>query len=107
MLISISSIHQPTLDTQRGRLDASRVQYYMQLEEIRDTLVYENPTNLERIPVNGHHRIESARRLGWTHIDADVRPGTRQDASKYRDLGPRRPWSEIERECSKGRSLEE
>lgn len=99
MLIPISSIHQPTLDTQRGRLDESRVQYYMQHpEEIRDVLVYENLANHERIPINGHHRIESARRLGWTHIGADIRPGTRQDALKYCDLEPRRPWSEVERE---------
>lgn len=76
-------------------------------DEIRDVLVYENPTNLERIPVNGHHRIGSARRLGWTHIDADLRPGTRQDALKYRELGPRQPWSEIERKRGQSQSNEE
>uniref|UniRef100_UPI0019407939 ParB N-terminal domain-containing protein n=1 Tax=Virgisporangium aliadipatigenens TaxID=741659 RepID=UPI0019407939 len=66
--------------------------------EIRGVLVYEGPDSGERITVNGHHRVEAARRLGWRDIDVDLRPGTRQDALSYQDL-VRKPWSEIEGEA--------
>jgi hypothetical protein len=99
-IIRIESLYQPALDTQRGRLDESRIRYYIDHpDEIRGVLIYENPANHERILVNGYHRVESARRLGWTDIDADLRPGTRVDARRYPDL-EHRPWSEIEAESS-------
>jgi ParB-like nuclease domain len=98
MIISIDSLYQPHLETQRSHLDQSRIQFYINhTGEIRGVLVYENPLDGERILVNGHHRVESARRLNWAQIDADVRTGTRQDTLSYRDL-ERRPWSEIENE---------
>jgi DNA-binding IclR family transcriptional regulator len=79
-------------------LDESRIQYYLShADEVKDLLVYENPSDGERILVNGHHRVESARRLGWAHIDAELQVGTRAQALMYRDLD-RKPWSEIERE---------
>jgi hypothetical protein len=98
-VILIASLHQPTLEAHRAGLDESRVRYFMaHPDEIKDVVVYENPAGGERIPVNGHHRVESARRLGWDRISADLRPGTRQDALLYRDLAVRRPWSDIERD---------
>jgi hypothetical protein len=96
--ILIESLHQPTLDSRRGRLDEDRIRYYMNhSDEIAGVLVYENPVNGERITVNGHHRVESARRLGSMYIEADLQPGTRKDALRYWDP-VHRPWSEIERE---------
>ena len=98
--ILIASLHQATLEAHRAGLDESRVRYYMaHPQEIAGVLVYQNPADGERISVNGHHRLESARRLGWTRIDADLRAGTRQDALAYRDLTVRRPWSDIERDA--------
>ena len=97
--ILIESLHQGTLEAHRAGLDESRVRYYMaHPEQIAGVLVYQNPADGERIPVNGHHRLEAARRLGRTRIDADLRAGTRQDALLYRDLAVRRPWSDIERD---------
>lgn len=95
--ILISSLHQPTLDNQRGRLDQSRVRYFLKHpDEIRNVLVYENPTDGERILVNGFHRVEAARILGRTMVAADLRPGTRSEAVLYLDAQERQPWSEIE-----------
>jgi hypothetical protein len=100
-IISIESLYQPALDTQRHQLDESRIRHYMNHPDaIRAVLVYENQANGERILVNGHHRVESAQRLGRTEIDADIRPGTRVDATLYRDL-VRRPWSEVEAETGR------
>jgi hypothetical protein len=90
-MIPIESLHQPTLHTHRDGLDQGRIQHYVKHpDEIRGILVYEDPANGLRITVNGHHRVESARRLGWTDIDADIRPGVPQDALIYQDL-ERRP----------------
>lgn len=101
-MIPIESLHQPTLDTQRLRWDEERIRYFMRHPaEIRGVLVYENPVDGERITANGHHRVESARRLGWPDIDADLRPGTRHDALSYRDL-ERKPWSEVEGGAASG-----
>jgi hypothetical protein len=98
-MIPIESLYRPALDSQRNGLDESRIQYFMaHPDEIRGVLVYENPVDGERIVVNGYHRVESARRLSWTHVDTDVRQGTRVDALRYRDL-VRKPWSEVVREA--------
>ncbi|EOD69917.1 ParB N-terminal domain-containing protein [Amycolatopsis vancoresmycina] len=96
--IPIKSLHQGNLDTQRSGLDESRIQYFIDHPtEIEGILVYEAPSDGERVTVNGHHRVEAARRLGWTTIEAKLRPGTRTDALTYMDM-KRKPWSEIEAE---------
>jgi hypothetical protein len=96
--ILIGSLFQPPLELRRRNLDESRIRYYLKHpNEIRGVLVYESSDNSELILVNGHHRVESARRLGWTEIDADIQPGTRVDANRYWDPD-HRPWSEIERD---------
>jgi len=85
VLIEIASLHQGTIENQRSRLDGMCVESYMvHLDGADPVLVYEN--DRERILVNGHHRVEAARRLGRTSIRADVRSGTRQNAVQYRDL---------------------
>lgn len=94
--IPIKSLHQGNLETQRSGLDESRIQYFIDHPtEIEDILVYEAPSDGERVTVNGHHRVEAARRLGWTVIEAKLRPGTRTDVLAYMDI-ERKPWSEIE-----------
>jgi hypothetical protein len=85
--IQIVSLHQGTLDHQRHGLDESCIERYMaDLDAANPVLLYANESNGERILVNGRHRVEAARRLGRTSIKADVRPGTREDATLYRDL---------------------
>jgi hypothetical protein len=82
--IDIASLHQGALDTQRPHLDQACVERYMaDLHAAPPVLVYEHAG--ERILVNGHHRVEAARRLGRTWIEAEVRPGTRLDATRYFD----------------------
>jgi hypothetical protein len=101
-LIEINSLHQLHLDIQRDHLDECRVQYYLSHPgEIREVLIYENPHGGERILVNGHHRVEAARRLNQSQIDAELKPGTRIDASMYRD-SERKPWSEIRQTAGEG-----
>ena len=64
MLIPLSSLCQQVLEHRRGQLNESRVQHYLRHpQEIRDVLVYENPTTGEQIVVNGNHRTEAARHL--------------------------------------------
>ncbi len=98
-MIRISSLHQPTLDVRRDRLDEARIRHYIgHPDKISGVTVYENPASGERILVNGHHRVEAARRLDRTHIDAVLRAGTRDDATAYRDLD-QTPWSEVQSEA--------
>lgn len=96
------------LEYRRSQLDESRVRYYVEHpDEIRDVPVFENPGNSECIVVNGCHRIETALRLSRVELEAELRPGTRQDAIAYRDLAGRRPWSEVERDARNGASGDE
>lgn len=83
--IEISSLHQRTLDIQRMSLDEAQVRRYMRQRAWPPVTVYENQENGERILVNGHHRVEAARRLGRLTVEADVTPGDRVDAHRYWD----------------------
>lgn len=97
VVVRLDSLNQQVLEHKRSTLDESRVQYFVDHpEEIRDILIYENPSNGERIVVNGCHRTEAARRLDRAEIDAELRSGTRVDALRYRDLADRRPWYEVD-----------
>ena len=95
-MITIASLLQSALDTQRPKLCRARVKHYTDHPDlIGDVEVFENPTDGERSLVNGHHRTEAATLMGWTQISAIVKPGTR--ATLYWDLGEnRRCWFEVE-----------
>jgi hypothetical protein len=103
MSILFASLDQPLLDFKRGGLDESRIRYYMaHPDEIRGMVVYEvSDRHQARIVVNGYHRTEAARRLGWSELDVDLRLGIWQDVLMYRDLTERRLWEEEERDAER------
>ena len=93
-IIKISSLMQGALETQRPHLDERCIEYYMtHFEGTEPVLVYEDAGEL--ILVDGHHRVEAARRLNETSIRANLKAGTRQDALLYRGRPSRIPWSTI------------
>lgn len=103
MRIPIASLDQVVLHLKRPGLDQDRVRYYVEHpEEIRDVLVYEGDHGV-RLVVDGYHRTEAARLLGWDELDAEVRPGSAWDATTYADHErPRRPWAQVERDEGQG-----
>jgi uncharacterized protein (DUF1015 family) len=61
-IIKISSLMQGALETQRPHRDERCIEYYMtHFEGTEPVLVYEDAGEL--ILVDGHHRVEAARRL--------------------------------------------
>jgi hypothetical protein len=86
-MIELSTLHQGTIETQRPHLDRACVERYKaNLDDAEPVLVYNDEGRDELLLVNGHHRVEAARQLGRTTIRADVQLGTREDATRYRDL---------------------
>lgn len=90
-VIEISSLMQSALDHSRPNLDEDRVAYLMfHPEKVEPIFVYFDGVDL--IPADGHHRVEAARRSEQSTIRARLRPGTRQDALRFRS-GDRLPWA--------------
>ncbi|HEY1831112.1 MAG TPA: ParB N-terminal domain-containing protein [Acidimicrobiales bacterium] len=96
MMIEIASLHQGAIETQLDNADQVQIAHYVKhIDEADPILVYENPVDGERIVVNGYHRVHAAMRLGWTHINAVLKPGDQQDVLLYVDTnrGPADPLS--------------
>jgi hypothetical protein len=93
-MIRIASLHPGAIETQRPRLDESRVRYDMEhLDELDPIIVY--GSNDTFAVADGYHRVEAALRLGRTTINAVVRPGSIHDATRYRGRIERTPWSQM------------
>jgi ParB-like chromosome segregation protein Spo0J len=80
--IPIADLMREPIEASRSDLNADRVDHYMEtLDDARPVTVFRTSTEL--ILADGHHRVEAARRLGRTTIEADVRPGSRHDALQF------------------------
>jgi ParB-like chromosome segregation protein Spo0J len=80
--IPIADLMEGPIEASRSHLNADRVDHYMEtLDDASPVTVFR--TNIELILSDGHHRVEAARRLGRTTIEADVRPGSRDDALQF------------------------
>ena len=67
-----------------GAPDEGRIRYYMEaLDDSPPVIVYDDGS--EMTLAAGHHRVEAARRLGRRTIWAEVRRGSRHDATRYPD----------------------
>lgn len=83
--IEIMSLRQEPIETQQPGLCPGCVAHYVStLDDAGAVLVYEGQDG--RILVNGHHRVEAARQLGRTQVQAELVPGTFLDATRFVDL---------------------
>lgn len=65
-----------------ARLDASRVEYYLEhLDESPPITVYDIHGSL--LLVDGHHRLAAAQRLGRSSVTVEIRLGERSDALRF------------------------
>jgi ParB-like chromosome segregation protein Spo0J len=63
-------------------LDEEKVARYAQiLDQLPPVVVFNLGDGL--LLVDGYHRVEAARRLGWTVVQAKVRQGSREDALRF------------------------
>src|SRR5919199_2609837 len=65
-----------------AHLDAARVKRYAEmLGALPPVIVFD--TGKELLLADGYHRLAAARRCGLETVEAEVRPGSRQDALRY------------------------
>ena len=65
-----------------AHLDAARVKRYAEmLDALPPAIVFD--TGKELLLADGYHRLAAARRCGLETVEAEVRPGSRQDALRY------------------------
>jgi hypothetical protein len=83
------------LEAKRVSLDQSRVAFWMDNLDNAPPIVVFGEVGQMLFLANGYHRVEAARRVGRACLEAEVRPGGRQQATTYRDFGPRVPHSDL------------
>ena len=65
-----------------AHLDVARVQRYAEMLDALPPLVVFD-TGEALLLADGYHRLAAARRCGLETVEAEVRPGSRQDALRY------------------------
>ena len=64
-----------------AHVDATQVEHYAEILEALPPVVFETKEGL--LLADGYHRVAAARRRGLQTVEAEVRPGSRQDALRY------------------------
>jgi ParB-like chromosome segregation protein Spo0J len=62
-------------------LDEEVARYAQILDQLPPVVVFNLGDGL--LLVDGYHRVEAARRLGWTVVQAEVQQGSREDALRF------------------------
>jgi hypothetical protein len=78
-----------SLTTSASPLDESRVAHDLNSFDRAEPIGVFVDERSEMTVADGHHRLAAARRLDFTEIKVELRPGTRHDATKHVEFGPR------------------
>jgi hypothetical protein len=80
--VALADLMSGPIRENRPHLNPDHVAYYQaHLDEASPVTVFDIAGHL--LLADGHHRVEAARRLGRGGVQADVRPGSWQDALQF------------------------